>query len=143
MRRRTDTRMRPDAGVTILEVLIVLTIIALVSAVAGPRLISYLGRAKSETAQLQIDQLGNALQLFYIDVGRYPTDAEGLNALVFAPAGDASWAGPYLDGEGALTDPWDRAYLYEEPSGDGRPAVISLGRDGARGGSGEDADLFL
>ena len=141
MNKGKTGRLGPQAGVTILEVLIVLTIIALISAVAGPRLIGYLGRAKSETAQLQIDGIGSALQLFYIDLGRYPTDAEGLTALRAAPPGAADWAGPYLATEDALTDPWGRAYLYAEPEGGGEPAVSSLGRDGARGGSGEDADL--
>ena len=74
----TLPRRSAQKGVTILEILIVLTIMALVAALAGPRLIGYLGRAKSETANLQIQQVQNALQLFYIDLGRYPTDAEGL-----------------------------------------------------------------
>ncbi|MGC1498095.1 MAG: type II secretion system protein GspG [Sulfitobacter sp.] len=100
-----------QSGITILEVLIVLAIIAMIAAVVGPRLIGYLGRAKSETASLQIDQIGNALQLFYIDTGRYPTDAEGLNVLVNAPPGDGSWQGPYLEKEDGLTDPWNRAYI--------------------------------
>ncbi|MFZ5963015.1 type II secretion system major pseudopilin GspG [Thalassococcus sp. BH17M4-6] len=142
MMKRTD-KDHPEAGVTILEVLIVLAIIAMIAAVAGPRLIGYLGRAKSETAQLQIDQLGNALQLFYIDTGRYPTEAEGLGVLMTAPPGDGSWAGPYLDDEAGLSDPWGRAYLYQEPGDAGQPGITSLGRDGARGGTGEDADLSL
>lgn len=138
---RYKTVKNPEAGVTILEVLVVLAIIAMIAAVAGPRLIGYLGRAKSETAKLQIDQLGNSLQLFYIDTGRYPTDAEGLGVLISAPPGDASWAGPYLSDENGLTDPWGRAYLYKVPGETSLPAITSLGRDGVRGGSGEDADL--
>jgi general secretion pathway protein G len=129
-------------GATILEVLVVLAIIALIAAVVGPRLIGYLGRAKSETAQLQIDQLGNALQLFYIDTGRYPTSSEGLSVLMTAPPGDSSWNGPYLDSAEGLTDPWGRAYLYTEPGDTEQPDVTSLGRDGSRGGSGENADLM-
>lgn len=129
------------SGVTILEVLIVLSIIAMIAAVAGPRLIGYLGRAKSETAQLQVQQIGNALQLFYIDTGRYPTNSESLTVLITAPPGDTSWAGPYLDNEDGLTDPWGRAYIYAEPDDQGMPTVTSLGRDGNRGGSGEDSDV--
>lgn len=129
------------SGVTILEVLIVLAIIAMIAAVVGPRLIGYLGRAKSDTAELQIGQIRNALQLFYIDMGRYPTGAEGLGVLIQAPAGETAWEGPYLESAGALTDPWGREYLYEEPQGAAVPPVHSLGRDGARGGSGEDADI--
>lgn len=140
----SQDRTKPrDAGVTILEVLIVLAIIAMIAAVVGPRLIGYLGRAKSETAELQIDQIGNALQLFYIDTGRYPNSAEGLGALVTAPPGDATWQGPYLDSADGLTDPWGRAYIYAEPTESDRPGVSSLGRDGARGDDGEDTDLSL
>jgi general secretion pathway protein G len=129
------------SGVTILEVLIVLAIIAMIAAVAGPRLIGYLGRAKTETAELQITQIRNALQLFYIDMGRYPTTPEALAVLMQPPAGEVSWAGPYLETDTALTDPWGRQYLYSQPEGAETPSVSSLGRDGSRGGSGEDADL--
>jgi len=132
-----------QSGVTILEVLVVLTIIAMIAAVVGPRLIGYLGRAKSETAGLQIKQVGNALQLFYIDTGRYPTGAEGLGVLMTPPPGDSSWAGPYLDSADALTDPWGRDYIYTEPGQNGAAGVASFGRDGARGGTGEDADIRL
>lgn len=131
------------SGVTILEVLIVLAIIAMIAAVVGPRLIGYLGRAKSETASLQLDQIGNALQLFYIDTGRYPTNAEGLTVLVTSPPGDSTWQGPYLESTDALTDPWNRNYLYEEPTQNELPAISTLGRDGQNGGRGEDKDLSL
>ena len=100
-----------------------------------------LDRAKSETAALQIDQIGNAVQLFYIDVGRYPSEAEGLAVLFSAPPGDSDWRGPYLPSNEALTDPWGRPYLYSEPGESGALSIKSLGRDGTRGGSGEDADL--
>lgn len=128
-------------GVTILEVLVVLAIIAMIAAVVGPRVVGYLGRAKADTAELQIGQLQNSLQLFFIDMGRYPAESEGLASLVSAPAGSTDWAGPYLASEEALTDPWGRAYLYEEAADGVDPLVYSLGRDGASGGTGEDADL--
>ncbi|SMX30457.1 Type II secretion system protein G precursor [Pelagimonas phthalicica] len=128
-------------GATILEVLVVLAIIAMIAAVVGPRLVGYLGKAKSETAALQIEQIGNALQLFYIDTGRYPSREEGLAVLFTAPAASPDWSGPYLEAEEALSDPWGRAYLYEPPTDNGNFKVESLGRDGVRGGSGEDADL--
>ncbi|WP_081894774.1 type II secretion system major pseudopilin GspG [Ruegeria halocynthiae] len=140
MKRKTH-EWNPRSGVTILEVLIVLSIIAMIAAVAGPRLIGYLGRAKSETARLQVQQIGNALQLFYIDTGRYPTNSESLSVLVAAPPGDPSWAGPYLDNEEGLIDPWGRTYIYAEPGDQEAPLVSSLGRDGSRGGSGEDSDV--
>ena len=136
-------KWRRNAGMTILEILVVLSIIAMIAAVVGPRLIGYLGKAKSETAGLQIKQLGNAVQLFYIDMGRYPTGAEGLSVLMQAPAGEAAWAGPYMQSGEALMDPWGRDYLYTEPANGGEFGIKSLGRDGTQGGSGEDTDLAL
>ncbi|WP_208353370.1 type II secretion system major pseudopilin GspG [Pseudaestuariivita rosea] len=134
-------KMGRRAGATILEVLIVLSIIALIAAVVGPRLVGYLGRAKTETAELQVKNLGEAVQLFYIDMGRYPTTSEGLGVLVNAPAGEAAWQGPYMPTADALVDPWGRDYVYEEPTGQGAFTIQSLGRDGSRGGTGEDTDV--
>ncbi|WP_217430522.1 type II secretion system major pseudopilin GspG [Parasulfitobacter algicola] len=134
-------KMGRKAGATILEVLIVLSIIALIAAVVGPRLVGYLGRAKTETAELQVKNLAEAVQLFYIDMGRYPTTSEGLGVLVHSPAGEAAWQGPYMPTEEALVDPWGRDYLYEEPSGQGSFKIQSQGRDGTRGGTGEDTDV--
>jgi general secretion pathway protein G len=128
-------------GATILEVLVVLTIIAMIAAVVGPRVIGYLGRAKSETASLQINNLADAVQLFYVDTGRYPTDGEGLAVLFDRPAGDDGWNGPYLQTREALSDPWAREYVYAPPSGDSNFSIQSFGRDGVQGGSGEDLDL--
>ncbi|MEM9575060.1 MAG: type II secretion system major pseudopilin GspG, partial [Pseudomonadota bacterium] len=130
-----------NSGVTILEILIVLAIIALISAVIGPRVTGYLGRAKSETAALQINQIDIALQLFYIDMGRYPAETEGLDALVTAQPGSVGWAGPYLDKSDAITDPWGRAYIYAVTGESEQPKVQTLGRDGVQGGVGEDKDI--
>lgn len=141
MNRRARTRRR-DAGYTVLEVLIVLGMIGLLMAVVAPRLIGQLGKAKSQTAEFQINNLKSAVNLFYIDLGRYPTEAEGLSALMTAPAGAERWAGPYMDSEAALTDPWERSYLYSIPQDGSKPFEIqSLGRDGSVGGEGEDRDL--
>ena len=139
--RGGDIRWKQDTGATILEVLIVLSIIALIAAVVGPRVVGYLGTAKSETAELQIDNLASAVQLFYVDTGRYPSEAEGLSVLLSRPAGDTDWNGPYMPKAEALTDPWGRAYIYAPPQDDGNFAIRSLGRDGVEGGRGEDADL--
>lgn len=138
---RHQVRWGRKTGATILEVLIVLSIIALIAAVVGPRVIGYLGTAKSETADLQIGNLASAVQLFYVDTGRYPSEAEGLSVLLARPAGDTAWNGPYMPTDEALVDPWGRDYLYEPPADDGSFSIRSLGRDGAAGGSGEDADL--
>lgn len=134
-------RRTARSGITILEILVVLAIIALVAAVVGPRLVGYLGRAKTETANLQIGQIRNALQLFYIDVGRYPSTEEGLGVLIAAPATATGWKGPYLEAAEGLKDPWGRDYIYAEPEASETPSVRSLGQDGAKGGDGEDADL--
>ena len=138
---KRKARLKRNAGVTILEVLIVLAIIALIAAVVGPRLIGYLGRARTETASLQIRQVDSAAQLFYIDVGRYPTRGEGLQVLMEAPLGTEGWAGPYLESPAALKDPWGRDYIIEERANGEKPLILSLGRDGVTGGTGEDADI--
>lgn len=133
---------RGDAGATLLEILVVLAIIALLAGVVGPRVVGYLSKAKSTAAELQLDNLKVAVELYYVDLGRYPTEEEGLAALLARPANATDWAGPYLEATEALTDPWGREYLYRAPGENGRPFdVLSFGRDGVEGGSGEDADL--
>jgi len=141
VRNQRDLRWTKTSGITILEVLVVLSIIALIAAVAGPRLIGYLDRAKSETAELQSSQLRQAIQLFYIDVGRYPSDGEGLSVLLTAPPGTADWSGPYIDTADAIVDPWGRDYIYVAPNDGADMSIMSLGQDGIRGGSGENADV--
>jgi general secretion pathway protein G len=139
--KKSQVRWGKKSGATILEVLVVLTIIAMIAAVVGPRVIGYLGRAKSETASLQINNLADAVQLFYVDTGRYPSDGEGLTVLFDQPAGDAGWSGPYLETRDALSDPWGRDYIYSAPPDNGTFGIASFGRDGSEGGSGEDADV--
>lgn len=136
-----DGKWGRKTGATILEVLVVLTIIAMIAAVVGPRVIGYLGRAKTETADLQINNLADAVQLFYVDTGRYPSDGEGLAVLFDRPAGDTGWNGPYLQSRDALIDPWGRDYAYTPPATDGTFGIQSFGRDGSQGGTGEDADI--
>jgi len=139
--RASKLKNSKRAGVTILEILVVLGILALLAAVVAPRVVGYLGRAKSETANLQIKRLAEGVELFYIDTGRYPTEAEGLTVLKDAPTGTSGWAGPYINSEEAFRDPWKRDYIYEIRA-EGVPfSIESLGRDGASGGSGEDRDL--
>lgn len=132
---------RAQAGFSLMELLVALVILALVMGIVAPRVVGYLSRAKSQTAEAQVKMMQGALDLFLLDVGRYPTEDEGLKALLAAPAGAAGWAGPYLDEDTLPADPWGREYLYSA-GGDGlRVRVYSLGRDGAAGGSGEDADI--
>ena len=128
-------------GFTLIELLVVLAILALLAGLVGPRVLNQLGGAKAKTATVQIADLEKALELFKLDVGRFPTTEEGLNALVAQPpAVSVGWAGPYLKGS-VPADPWGRAYQYKL-NGDGSVEIVSLGADGAAGGEGENADLL-
>ncbi len=144
MLRRSDRR--PEAGFTLFELLVVLTIMALLAAIVAPRVIGYLGRAKADVARSQMSNLVTSLELYYLDVGRYPDEAAGLAALVEPPEEDGEpvpgWRGPYLRDESGLTDPWGRPYAYAYDADADRIRVISYGRDGAPGGEGEDGDLI-
>lgn len=136
-----------ELGFTLLEILVVLAIIALVAAFVGPRLMAQLDRSKVTAARVQIRSLVSSLETMRLDLGRYPTESEGLAMLVTPPPGVGEagelWQGPYLD-SGLPEDPWGRPYLYTPPAGtSGRPTVGSLGADGAEGGDGIDADLFF
>ncbi|MFN3312445.1 MAG: type II secretion system major pseudopilin GspG [Hyphomonas sp.] len=140
MKWDAETKRR-QRGFSLMELLVALVILALIMGVVGPRVIGYLSRAKSQTAETQVRLIQSALDLYLIDVGRYPTPEEGLQALVAAPANAPGWSGPYLDEEQVPADPWGRPYLYTSGSDGLRVRVYSLGRDGAEGGTGEDADI--
>ena len=138
-----DRPLAAESGFTLVELLVVLVILALLFGLVVPRTIDYLGRAKSDVAKLQIQNLTQALDLFRLDVGRYPTQEEGLKALVQKPANAVKWSGPYVKGSEVPPDPWGKAYAYEVPSKRGLAYdLYSLGADGTRGGSGENADVF-
>ena len=134
-----STRSRRHArGFTLIELLVVLAILTLLAGLVGPRVLGQLGGAKSKTAAVQIADLDKSLELFKLDVGRYPTTEEGLEALVKKPGSANAWNGPYLKG-GVPTDPWGNAYRYANNGG--KIDIISLGADGAPGGEGENADI--
>ena len=137
IRRRIGSR-----GFTLVELLVVLAILGLIAAIAVPQTIGYLGRAKSNTAGIQIENLGAVLDLYRLDVGRYPSDSEGLGALVNAPADIGSWVGPYLKKESSLLDPWSRPYQYRFPGQNGEYDLFTLGADGQEGGEGENRDVL-
>ncbi len=130
---------RRHGGFTLIELMVVLAILVLLAGLVGPRVLSQLGGAKSKTAAVQIADLEKSLELFKIDVGRYPTTDEGLQALVVRPAPLAGWSGPYLKGSVVPSDPWGNAYRYAMAKG--RMEILSLGGDGAPGGEGEAADI--
>lgn len=125
-------------GFTLIELLVVLAILTLLAGLVGPRVLGQLGGAKSKTAGVQIADLDKSLELFKLDVGRYPTTEEGLDALAKKPGAVNGWNGPYLKG-GVPTDPWGHPYRYA--SSGGGIEIVSLGADGAPGGDGENADI--
>lgn len=122
-----------------IELLIVLAILGFLASLIAPRVIGYLGRAKSDIAVSQLSNLATSLELYYLDMGQYPTSDEGLESLVKAPPGNDLWLGPYLKEESALNDPWGEPYKYSVDGDSFR--IWSLGRDGEEGGAGEDRDL--
>lgn len=128
-------------GFTLLELLVVILIIGLLAGIVAPRFISQIGRSETTAARAQIDAFDKALQAFRIDMGRFPSTSEGLQALVVAPAGDPRWRGPYLK-DAIPPDPWGTPYAYAMPSTRGKDFdLLSLGRDKAPGGTGDDADI--
>lgn len=129
------------SGFTLIELLVVLLILGLLAGLVGPRVLKYLGGAKTDTAQLQIAEFGAGLDLFHLEVGRYPTTEEGLPALTVEPTGADNWNGPYLKKKTIPVDPWGNPYRYNSPGENGDYDLYSLGRDNADGGDGEDADV--
>lgn len=127
-------------GFTLIELLVVLAILTLLASLVGPKVLGQLGGAKSKTAALQIADLEKSLEIFKLDVGRFPNTKEGLESLVVRPAGLAGWNGPYIKG-GVPSDPWGKPYAYSSPSTNGGVEILTLGADGAPGGEGENADI--
>lgn len=145
--RRSTSERRSECGYSLLEVLVVLSIIALIATFVGPRLFAQLDRSKATSARIQIQSLASALETMRLDIGRYPRAEEGLGLLVEAPSqADAEaleWRGPYLD-SAVPSDPWGAAYAYEAPvDPDGRPRLISFGADGKPGGEGSAKDVAM
>jgi len=126
---------------TLLELLVVLAILALVIGIAAPRVIGYLSKAKSDTALLQMRQLVSALNLYRLDMGNFPSEQEGLQALVTQPAGAGKWNGPYIDRADGIKDPWDQVYLYKLPGEHGEIDLLTYGADRQPGGDGENRDI--
>ena len=139
--KRRKTKSHPAAGFTLIELLVVLVILGLLVGLVGPRVVGYLGRAKTDATKLQIEHISAALDLFLLDAGRYPTQDEGLHALVERTADVKNWNGPYLKKQSVPNDPWDNPYQYRIPGEVGPYDLYSLGADNADGGEGENQDI--
>jgi general secretion pathway protein G len=139
--RRRLSRARAQRGFTLVEMLVVITIIGLIMGLVGPRVLNYLGESKIKTAKIQIKSFESALNLFYLDAGRYPTTSEGLDALVKPAAGLTAWNGPYLNGGAVPNDPWGKPYVYRSPGEQKAWRIMSYGADGQEGGTGANADI--
>tara|TARA_B100000029_G_scaffold346727_1_gene339078 strand:- start:87 stop:530 length:444 start_codon:yes stop_codon:yes gene_type:complete len=132
-----------DSGFTLLELLVVLVIIGLLTTIVGPQVMKMLGNAKGDVARVQLENIGIALDLFNLDVGRYPTQEEGLKILIEKPEDLERWNGPYLKSDTLPKDPWARLYIYTNP-GKGTPySLQSYGADGQPGGTSENSDIIL
>lgn len=136
-RRRSRRRV---FAFTLIELLIVVAIIGLLVAYVAPRYFNQMGKSEVNVAKAQIDALSKALDQYRLDVGRYPTTELGLNALVARPQNEPKWNGPYLQ-KAPPPDPWGKPYLYKSPGDQGDYDLISYGKDGQPGGSGEDTDI--
>ena len=135
-------RTMASAGYTLVEMLVVLTIISLILGLVGPRVLAYLGNSRVKAARLQIENFGSALDLFFLDTGRYPSAIEGLDALVQRPTGADVWNGPYVKGGRVPLDPWGHPYQYKATVDHNPPyEIVSLGSDGREGGTGTAADI--
>lgn len=134
-------RRQSVLGFTLVELLVVLAILGLLAGLVGPQVMKFLGSSKTKTAALQIADLSATLDLYRLEVGRYPSDDEGLKALVENPGDAPNWNGPYLKKSDVPKDPWGNDYLYRFPGEHGTFDIWSLGADGREGGEGENADV--
>lgn len=139
-KRHPRREARGEAGFTLVEMLVVITIIGMIMALVGPRVLNYLSESKTKAAKIQIESFSSALDLYYLDLGRYPTSNEGLAGLTRSN-NQAGWNGPYLRGGVVPNDPWGHTYVYRSPGANAPYEIISLGSDGQEGGSGTAADI--
>jgi general secretion pathway protein G len=141
MMKNTEIRRRliNTKGFTLIELLVVMVILAMLAALVGPRLFGHVGKASQKTAKTQIEMLGQGLDSYRLDTGRYPNTSEGLEALM-TNNGAQGWDGPYLK-KAIPNDPWRNPYQYQSPGTHGEYDLFSYGADGAQGGEGENQDI--
>lgn len=135
-----NRQRRTQHGFTLLELLVVLVVLGLLAGIVAPRYFSQLGRSEAKVARAQIEGLAKALDLYRLEVGRYPSSEQGLQALVTAPSDEARWTGPYLQKK-VPDDPWGHPYIYRYPGENNEYDLLSLGKDGQPGGDGENAEI--
>ncbi len=139
--RSARRALKADGGFTLVELLVVLAILTMLATFVGPQVLRYLGKARTDTARVQISSIVSALELYAIDNGGYPPQEAGLGALLQAPSGATRWNGPYIKKAVGIIDPWGRPYGYRVGTSAGQFTVFTLGRDNAVGGIGEDQDV--
>lgn len=127
-------------GFTLLELLVVMVIIGLLASYVGPRYFSQIGKSEMKAARSQMDALSKALDQYRLDTGHYPSQEQGLAALMTRPQNEARWDGPYLQ-KSVPSDPWGRPFIYKIPGERGEYDLVTLGKDGVAGGTGESADI--
>lgn len=133
-------KQKNNSGFTLIEMLVVLVLITLLASLVGPKLFQKVGSSRSKVAKVQIDLISSALDTYRLDVGKYPTTAQGLAVLRTKPENSKNWDGPYLS-EDIPSDPWDKPYIYKRPGKTGPFALYTFGLNGEEGGEGEDQDL--
>jgi len=140
-RQCRDCGRRRATGFTLLELMIVLVILALIGSIAAPRVTKYLSKAKTDAARLQVDALSAAVDAFLIDVGRLPTNEEGLQVLLENSGPVVRWDGPYVQKQSSLVDPWGHSYKYRKPGKIREFEVYTLGSDEKEGGEKDAQDI--
>ena len=138
--RRISERIA-ERGMTLIEILVVLTLIGVVLGIVGSNYLGKSEQAKAKAAKIEIEQIGQALDLYKLEIGAYPTTQQGLQALVAAPAGINNWAGPYWKKNTVPKDPWGHDYVYASPGTHGAYDILSYGADGKEGGDGVNKDI--
>jgi general secretion pathway protein G len=140
MQLRRHLALRDQRGFTLLELLVVLVVLGLLAGIVAPKYFNQLGRSEIKVARAQIEGLSKAIDIYRLEVGRYPSTEQGLGALVLAPSDEPKWAGPYLQ-KTIPQDPWGHEYVYRSPGEYGDYDLLSLGKDGQPGGDGENAEI--
>jgi len=139
--RKRRSILNKRGGFTLIELMVVMIILGLLAALVVPRMFGRIGEAKKKAANAQIELYGTALDSFHLDVGRYPTSAEGLEALITQISGAEGWNGPYLKKSEIPADPWNNPYHYEAPGKHGDYDLYSYGADNTEGGEGDNEDI--